>query len=146
MGSTANSTTIFNLVPYESNISTTGADTNLGFLIRIQPTVLTLTINDVANAAPDAGLILQTGLYAYATNKPRSKRLCARAITISRIVGTAPLQFRLYRRVPVLTVGTFISLRLDNPPTFSYQGQTDWTLVSVHKESADYLDDPPDPT
>lgn len=142
MGSTANSIELLVTYQYESNIRLTGGDTNLGFLIRLDPNDLLLDINDTLNAAPDSELILQTGLYCYSTPRDRSRSIVARYINISRLVGTAPLRTRIRRRIPILTLGCWEALRLAYPPVINYQGQTDWVLVSTRDESSSFLETP----
>jgi hypothetical protein len=136
MGTTANSTTQYTIVDYQSAIKVGGTEgtTDFGFRCRISSTVLTLEINETTNTAPDAELITATGLYARTGGGKNRFGITTRAVTIKRLVGTTPLQFYLKRTIPWLQNNLDATIGEDEPPTISYQGQTDWILVGVREE------------
>jgi hypothetical protein len=136
MGTTANSTTQYTIQAYQSSIPIPESETlaTIGFDVRINAEVLTLSINDTTNAAPDADLIQQIGLFARVGGGKNRFGITTRAVIIKRLVGTSPLQFYLKRTIPWLKDNLIDTINTTSPPSISYQGQTDWILVGVRNE------------
>jgi hypothetical protein len=136
MGTTANSTTQYTIVDYQSGIKVGGTEgtTDFGFRCRVSSTVLTLEINETSNAPPDDDLITPTGVYARTAGGKNRFGITTRAVTIKRLVGTSPLQFYLKRTIPWLQNNLDATIDEEDPPVISYQGQTDWIFVGVREE------------
>lgn len=137
MGTTANSTTQFTIKSYQSGIEVPGVETTqtFGFSVRVNAEVLSLSINDTTNDAPDSDLILDTGLYARVGGGKNRFGITARSVVIKRLVGTSPLQFYLKRTVPWLKDNLAETINSTTPPSISYQGQTDWIYVGTRNET-----------
>jgi len=137
MGTTANSTTQYEIKSYQSAIPIPGSETlqTIGFNVRINAEVLTLSINDTTNDAPDSDLVQALPLYARIGGGKNRYGITTRAVVIKRLVGTSPLQFYLKRTVPWLKNNLDDTISGTTPPTISYQGQTDWVLVGTRKEA-----------
>ena len=136
MGTTANSTTQFVIKAYQSAIDLPGSTTTetVGFDVRINAEVLTLSINDTTNDPPDSDLIGQIGLFARVSGGKNRFGITTRAVIIKRLVGTAPLQFYIKRTVPWLKNNLEATVNDTSPPSISYQGQTDWIFVGKRDE------------
>lgn len=132
----ASTSTPFQIVPYESEILLLGEDIPLGFIVHVRADVLALEIGDVTNAAPDSSLYTQTGLRARTSSGKRRTGLVTRSLTITRLIGTAGALSRIYRRVPLLTSGIAQNLRTGGPPLITYQGETDWVVVGLARETS----------
>lgn len=136
MGTTANSTTQYTIKAYQSAIPVPGTETvaTIGFDVRINAEVLTLTINDTTNDQPDSDSIAQIGLFARVGGGKNRFGITTRAVIIKRLVGTSPLQFYIKRTVPWLKNNLEDTVNDTSPPTISYQGQTDWVYVGKRDE------------
>ena len=136
MGTTANSTTQYTIKPYQSSLSIPGSETlqTYGFEVRINAEVLTLSINDTTNDAPDSDLVQATGLYARVSGGKNRFGITTRAVVIKRLVGTSPLQFYIKRTIPWLKDNLADTINSTTPPAISYQGQTDWLYVGTRNE------------
>jgi hypothetical protein len=137
MGTTANSTTQYVIKAYQSGIPIPDSMTlqTIGFDVRINAEVLTLSINDTTNDPPDSDLIQQIGLFARVGGGKNRFGITTRAVKIKRLVGTSPLQFYITRTVPWLKDNLEDTVNSTSPPSISYQGQTDWIFVSQRVES-----------
>lgn len=128
-------TTHYITVAYQSDLYVTDSTLNYGFLVRIQSKVLTLEVNSIINAAPDAELVEQLPIYLRTSGGKNRFGGIARRLVISRLQGTSPTQFRIYRTIPILTSAIITAIN-ENPLSvvISYEGETDWDYVSVRKE------------
>lgn len=137
MGTTANSVVQYGTYSYQSTIPVPGDETtaDFGFRVRLQPEAVTLEINETVNSAPDAELITQTGLFARTSHGKNRFGITTRAVIIKRLVGTTPLQFYLKRTIPWLQNNLDATINENDPPSISYQGQTDWVLVGIREEA-----------
>ena len=102
--------------------------------VRLNPQAVSLQYNGTTNSAPDptAGLLLQD--YAHVSRK-RAIGVSARLIRIARYVGTVPNLVELRRAIVILTPDLFYQIISAVGGTFSYQSQTDWTLIGNRPES-----------
>lgn len=136
MGTTANSTSQYTIVDYQSAIPVPGegSTADFGFKVRIQSETLLLSINETVNSAPDAELIQPTTLYARTSLGKNRFGITTRAVIIKRLVGTDPLKFYIRRTVPWLQNNLIATIEEESPAVISYQGQTDWILVGIRNE------------
>jgi len=118
---------------YESQLVDT--DTNqVLYYIRTDPQVLTLTVGGDANEAPTAGASTVVNLFVNASGRRRNG-ITARLLDLVRLQGTAPNQYPIRRRVPILQSDNFYQWLSLASPTISYQGQTDWRIAGGRGES-----------
>jgi len=129
------STNILDVYAYESNLSVLGGESNYGFLVRAEPRILTLEINGTVNGAPDAELITPLPIFARTGYGKNRFGILTRAIRIARTQGASPNYYKIRRTIPLLTIGIAEAL-LPNvlANIISYEGQTDWVLVSIRDE------------
>lgn len=113
-------------VKYESNLVLPGDTDEVISVVRCSPAATALTVGDYTNTPPSGDVNSSDIIRISGTRK---LGITARHLVIYRIAGTAPTQFREYRRVPIFQVSNFNAI-LSNPPgTITYQSLDDWILV-----------------
>lgn len=101
---------------------------NVLYYIRTDPQVLLLEVGGDANDAPTAGASTVVNLFVSASGR-RRYGISARLLDLVRLQGTAPNQYPIRRRVPILQPENFYQWLSAASPTISYQGQTDWRIA-----------------
>jgi len=121
------SVTRFAVSLYESQlVDSTG--NNVLYYIRTDPQVLLLEVGGDTNDAPTAGASTVVNLFVSASSR-RRYGISARVLDLVRLQGTAPNQYPIRRRVPVLQPENFYQWLSAASPTITYQGQTDWRVA-----------------
>lgn len=123
--------------PYETDVEiSAGSDTYFNVLYRSLGTDATFSIGGVTNSPSTT----TDGSFPITGSGPKSRRrygIQCRFVTISRIAGTGTgTQFRIYRKIVIFTRDFFTACREAkvSGSELSYEGQTDWRIVSLTPE------------
>lgn len=119
-------------VLYQSNLTLPGSEDSLvGYVICSSQAEL-LTVVGVPNVPPE-GAEPNTSIPVRVSGT-RKYGITARHIVISRIAGTAPDQYRVYRRIPIFDPTFFSSILSEFAETVEYESLSDWTVVGGQAE------------
>ena len=94
--------------------------------IRVLGQVTSLTIGSTTNDEPTAD---QNTTIPIRQHHIKRYGISARYVTIYRLQGDAPNQFREYRRIPILDPTKYVDMISQIAATIEYESQTDWILV-----------------
>jgi len=118
---------------YVSNLDEPADDTPIVGVIKVGGNTTNLNISGTQNTVPDG--TAQNTTIPIRVSGTRRYGITARHIVIYRLVGTAPNQFRNYRRIVVPDPAKFVEYLSDIPSSIEYEGQDDWILVGGRGES-----------
>jgi hypothetical protein len=124
--------TITALSKYESDIFVTGGGSQIIGQVRINAAQLAITVEGADNVPPEGDVNYLDPIRVTGT---RRYGITARHIVISRIVGTdAASEFRVYRKVVILTSAFFIDIISTLDPAIVYGGFDTWNLIGSSAE------------
>jgi hypothetical protein len=118
---------------YQTNLELPDLSTEIIGRIRVLSQVTSLVVGSVTNTEPAGD---QNSVFPIRQYHIKRFGIAARYITIYRLQGDSPNQFREYRRIPILDPNLYIAAISQIAATISYEGQTDWIMVGGTPERA----------
>jgi len=114
-------------VLYKTNLFAPDGSTPLVSYVRVDPQALTLQISDQTNDAPQS--VDQSTTLPIRVTAGRRYGITARHVVISRLAGSSPNQYKVYRKIVVFDPDIYQQYLSLIASSISYESQTDWILV-----------------
>jgi hypothetical protein len=121
---------------YETDILAEGEEgAAVSGIVRALTTSVALEIGDFTNTPPSETENTYPNLIRLPGHKKRTG-ITARAVKLTSILGTAPLQSRIYRIVPIFDPAVFnASLGLlGSNPAITFEDSSNWTIAGMYNE------------
>lgn len=115
-------------VLYQTDLLTPDAGAKLVSYVRVDPQSENLSIGGQTNDPPTS--VDQTTTLPIRVTAGRRYGITARHVVISRLGGSSPNQYKIYRKIVVFDPDIYQGYLSQIASSITYEGLSDWILVS----------------